>query len=375
MQAGHSLSTTFEYMKNRASESRAFPAGRSLFAAVAVGLLCLPCGAWARSGAPAARGASGDADDYAATDRDEAAAPDLKEPRFWFGRPDADAPAAQLALARRLEKSGRQRAARKAFDALVHEWGDAPEAAEAQLGVAALHETAGNLAAAFREYQYFIEHYASGAKVAGLGYQQVVEQQFAVANSLRDKLGSGWFSSPDVELVASMFRHIVGNAPEWRRAPECLMLEGAAYESEKMDPEAIVAYDALASRYPDSDLRLDALFRAAACRFRIAERYPRDERSLNHALAALSRAYHEDAAHPMAVEASKQIAELSRRRAAMLFERAEFYDRIRDNPKAALVAYEQFLVTCPASAQSDWVRRRVVELQTAVAAAPSAPAP
>lgn len=352
-----------------ASEARAFKTLPGLFAAGAI-LLSFAPGAGARSGMPASRGAAagGDADGYG-LDRDEAAAPELKEPRFWFGRPDKDTAAEQLAHAGRLEKGGSLRGARKAYNALVHEWGDAPEAAEAQLGVAALHEAAGNLVAAFREYQYFIEHYASGAEVNGLGYQKVVEQQFAVANSLRDKLGGGWFSSPDVELVASMFRHIVRNAPEWSRAPECMMLEGSAYESEGMDAEAIVAYDALASRYPASGLRLDALYRAGACRYRISEKFPRDERSLNHALAALSRAYREDPRHPMAEAASKQIAELSTRRATMLFDRAEFYDRIRENPQAALIAYEQFLATCPASAEAPWVRDRVAQLKTLAAPA------
>ncbi len=90
-----------------------------------------------------------------------------------------------------LEKAGRLRGARKAFDALVHEWGDAPEAAEAQLGVAALHETAGNLEAAFREYQYFIEHYASGAEIGGLGYQpgDIAREQHAGSDG---PLGSGF---------------------------------------------------------------------------------------------------------------------------------------------------------------------------------------
>lgn len=354
-------------MKNMGLEARAFKTLPGLCAAAAI-LLSITSSAWARSNMPASRGTASvdDANGYG-LGRDEAAAPELKERRFWFGRPDQDTPAEQLAHAVRLEKAGRRRSARRAYDALVHEWGDAPEAAEAQLGVAALHEAAGNLVDAFREYQYFIEHYASGVEVGGLGYQKVVEQQFAVANSLRDKLGTGWFSSPDVEVVASMFRHIVRNAPEWSRAPECLLLAGAAYESEKMYAEAIVAYDALASRYPASDLRLDALYRAGACRYRISEKYPRDERSLNHALAALSRAFREDPRHPMAEAASKQIAELSRRRATMLFERAEFYDRIRKNPQAAIIAYEQFLTTCPASAEAPWVRDRVAQLKALVA--------
>ncbi|MGI5869867.1 MAG: hypothetical protein ACOX9C_10555 [Kiritimatiellia bacterium] len=315
---------------------------------------------------PASRGAAGgDREDGARFERDEAAAPELKEPRFLFGRPDKDTAAEQLAHAVRLEEAGQLRGARKAYNALVHEWGEAPEAATAQLGVAALHESAGNLAAAFREYQYFIEHYASAAEINGVDYQKVVEKQFAVANSLRDKMG-GWFS-PNAEFVASMFRHIVDNAPEWSRAPECMLLEGSAYESEKMDAEAIVAYDALASRYPASELRDDAIHRAAACRYRISRRHSRDERTLNHALAALSRAYREAPDHPMAESASQQIAELSKRRATMLFERAEFYDRIRDNPSAALVAYEQFLMTCPASAEAPWVRDRIVELKALVA--------
>ena len=88
-----------------ASDARAFKAAPGIFAAaLAAFLVCAPSGAGARSGMPASRGAAarGGAEGYG-LDRDEAAAPEIKERRFWFGRPDQDTPAAQLAHAHRLE--------------------------------------------------------------------------------------------------------------------------------------------------------------------------------------------------------------------------------------------------------------------------------
>ena len=332
-----------------ASEARAFKTLPGLFAAGAI-LLSFAPGVWARSGMPASRGAAagGDADGYG-LDRDEAAAPELKEPRFWFGRPDKDTAAEQLAHASRPRRPGAS-APRKAYDALVHEWGDAPEAAEA----ARRRGPRGRGHQPFREYQYFIEP-RQRRRSQRPWYQKVVSSSRR-RQLLRDKLGGGWFSSPDVELAV----HVPPHRPQRARMElPRVRCSKAPPTNPRMDAEAIVTTTRWRAATASGLRRTPP---RAGRRYRIPEKFPRDERSTTR--WPRSPAPTGGSVATMAETASKQIAELSRRRATMLFERAEFYDRIRDNPQAALIAYEQFLATCPASAEAPWVRDRVAQLKT-----------
>lgn len=300
-------------------------------------------------------------------EKDESAAPDLKEPRVLFGRPAKGTASEQLAYAKKLEQKGQIRKARKAYNALVHSWGYAPEAATAQIGVAALHEMAGNYKEAFREYQYYIDYFGDGGS-DGFAYKDVLASQFSVANALRAKMNGGWFSSPGADLVAALFGRIATNAPDWERAPECLMLQASCFEGDKKYLDAIPVYEALAVRYPRSSFSVDALFRAASCRYKTSQRYPRDERTLRNALAAGIKAMRADPGHELAEKTSARIVELSSRLTATNFEKAEFYDRIRKHPQAAIVAYRQFLADFPTAAEAGEARERIQRLESTLSA-------
>lgn len=314
--------------------------------------------------APAARGAQGSAAQWSGNVVDKADAPPYKERRFLFGKPAGKTVGEQIARARSLEKDGRTSAARKAYNAFVHEWGTAPEAAEAQFGVARLLEKEGKLQASFREYQYFIENYSGGNAPEGAAYGDIIEAQFAVANATRAKYEKGgFFSTPSHVLVTAMYRKIVENAPEWERAPECMMYAAACFEKEKEYIDAISAYEALAARYPQSGYRNDALYRAAFCRYNISTKHARDERTMNNALAALTKAVEADPGHESAGDASGKIAEISQQLAAMNFEKARFYDEIRHNPEAAIVAYTDFIEKFPASKSTEKAKERIAQLK------------
>ena len=296
--------------------------------------------------------------------KDRAAAPDRKEPWHLFGAPAEDTAAAQFARARRFEDAGRASAARKAYDSLVHNWGASPEAAAAQLAVARLFEKAGDREEAFREYQYYVERYAATSPVPGTTYESVVAAQFALANALRAELGGGPLS-PSAEMVASMYRHVVANAPDAPRAAEAIRAEGACYETDGAWAKAVNAYERLPSKYPGSGLVADARYRAAACRYRLSKRYPNDEATLRNALETLRLALRTDPSHPGAAEARDRAGELAARQTRMAFERAEFYDRVRRDGPAAVLAYEQFLESFPNAAESDRARERVAALRAA----------
>lgn len=101
-------------------------------AAFLLGLQALPAAARVNP-QPAADAALLDRGPY------EVSAPERKTASLFL-RPARRTPAEQFRLAEELEQKGRHRAARRAYDALVHRWHAAPEAPRAQLGVARLRE-------------------------------------------------------------------------------------------------------------------------------------------------------------------------------------------------------------------------------------------
>ncbi len=280
-----------------------------------------------------------------------------------FGRPAMKTPAAQLDYAKALENKGRTRKARKAYNALVHQWGYSPEAAVAQLGVAALYEKVGHFKEAFQEYQYYIDNFANGTNAEAIRYHDLMSSQFAIANALRARLGSGWFSSPSVEMVVRMFGHIIDNGPDWERTPECMMLQAMCYENDKAYLDAIPVYEALVSRYPYSRFKEEAQYRAATCRYKTSRLYPRDERTLKNALASLLKARRDAPSHEMAAETSKRIAEMSANLTAMNFSKAEFYDKIRHDSDAAILAYSEFIHSYPTASEAPTAEARIRELK------------
>ena len=343
---------------SKASHFAVFTKG---FALVAVGLWT---GAAAWAAPSSAAGAGTAAEPRIDSSKDMAAAPDFKEPGWLWSAPRETTAAAQMARAKALEAEGSLGAARKAYNALVKTWGTSPEAPEAQFRVAVLHETQRHFEEAFCEYQYYLEHYARTAPVPGVTYEIVLGAQFSVANHLRTRLGHG-IASPSTELVASMFRRLVKNAPDWRRADECVFNEALSYELGDIPAKAVPVYERLVAKFPDSGLVLDALYRAGFCRYRLALKTPNDERTAAHALDTLRRATRAGADHPEAERAFEAIKDLSARLTQGAYERAEFYDRIRHDPAAAILAYGQFLEEHPGAPQAEKVRARIVELKAA----------
>ena len=258
-------------------------------------------------------------------------------------------------------------AAIAAFQALVHNWGASPEASEAQLSLARLLEFTGRYEEAFREYQYWLEHYGS-AGGGPFGYADVVAAQFACANQIRTMVtASPW--SPSHELAAAMFGRIAENAPDGERAAESVFLQAACLELAGEDDRAKAVYDRLVVKYPGGDLAASARYRSAFCRARLSDGAPNDERTLANALAALRSALAAAPDSPDAPRASELLRDLSARQSAQAFERASFYDRIRRNPEAAALAYRDFLRRHSDAAEAPRARERIAEIEAVSPAA------
>ena len=268
-------------------------------------------------------------------------------------------PAEQLAYAQSEEARDALRGARRGYDAIVHEWGNSPEAIEAQLGVARLCERGNMMRRAFQEYQYAITHYSGH-----FPYEAIVEKQYAIANLLRSGLsGRMWFGGgASQDEVIDMFQIIVDNAPAWTNAPACMLYIGLTHEAGRNLAEAVTAYEALATRYPRSDEAVTGLYRAALCRYTLSSASPRDERLLRNAIAAVRFFLDTHPDHAEAPTLQGYHDELTLRLARMAYDRAAFYDTVRQRPEAAIVAYQEFLRLFPDAPHAEQAQARLDEL-------------
>lgn len=284
--------------------------------------------------------------------------PDRKRPSRWR-RPSEPTARRQLALARMRAGQQRYRAAAKAADRLVRQWHNAPQAVEAQLLLARMLEQRGRLPAAFEAYQYLIVFYPGR-----FDYAEVVESQFQIAESLRQRLSRRFAFGPGIAAVRGMYAQVIRNAPFGPRAAEAQMAVASLYEEENELDAAVLAYERLDVRYPDHPLALESAFRAAECRARLAMRHPRDEALALEALAAVHNTLRAHPQHPETASLRQLSDALYEHIAALHLEQAEFYDRIQNNPDAARIAYSEFLRRFPDSRHAAVAQKRLRKLQS-----------
>jgi outer membrane protein assembly factor BamD (BamD/ComL family) len=285
---------------------------------------------------------------------------DRKNPSVWH-RPDRDNPADQLAWARELRAAGKLTAARKQFNALVHEWHHAGEAPQAQLAYAELLLEKGKHVKAFDAYQYLVDYYAGQ-----FPHEKVLDEQFRIANTLMSARRMKIFGLPGFDisyLALPRFRQIVENGRNFSGAAQAQFNIGLLLEKDHEYKDASDAYERVERHYANSGYASEAAFRRAACLVKIADRQARDESSSRVAMAALSKFLNDHTESPNRREARETLDRLRGRLAGMYYERALFYDRKSRRPRAAVIAYTDFLKHFPSDDRAPQARQRVETLQ------------
>lgn len=296
------------------------------------------------------------------------AAPEFKQKGLFTRSPAKKTPKEQLEYAQELEKNKKYKAATKAYDALIYEWPTAAEAPTAQLGVARTLELREKRLQAFKEYQYLINNYDVRHLPNGILFTDILNSQFRIANHYLMKIENSFLGTGSIgaDGVAEAFAQIARNAPEWERASECLLRRGLAYEAVGRNAEAIFEYEDLVGRYAGTQVANEALYRAAIARYHVATKAKRDEKTLRNTLVAMSLAIQADPTHQYA-EATKihkeQIQEIL---TALLFEKAQFYDKIKPNKTAALISYKSFIKEFPNAKEASEAKKRIEELEAQV---------
>lgn len=297
-------------------------------------------------------------DDIFAPPPEEEMATPRKEPSIFL-HPHAKSAALQLERARKFDGRGKVSAALGAYQALIHTWHNAPEALQAQQAIARLYEQRKHYERAFLEYQYLLVHFSGRCP-----YLEIVERQYTLANHLntprRNFLG---LQVNSTEESRRRYEQIARNAPNWTKTPDVLLKTGACFESDDELPAAADAYARLQARYPASSAAQLAARREIECRHLLALKYPKDDALCSKAITATDAALTAYPNHPDRALFVTWREELGNRQADAVYQHAVFYDTIRNQPQAALVAYREFLRQFPGSKRVTAVRERIRQLE------------
>jgi len=299
---------------------------------------------------------------FEAVDQDTRVA--QKEKSFWYSVREKT-PAAQLEYCVKLEALGRDKAARKAYEALIREWPTAPQAAEAQLALANLFERLQKFEKAFDEYQYLLTYFAGHCP-----YNEVLDRQFRVANYLLHNNHSmfGWLLS-GTDTIRERFEQIVRNAPRSAIAPEVMLIIGSIRVSQGERQEAISVYDGILNRFPTTPQAVSAAFLTAQCRYELAVKHSYNEPRCREAIAFSKAVLARLPKHPQKEQMTVWLNELTGLLIEQNYQQAVFYDTKQRNVEAAKAAYRRFLTEFADSKYAQQVRGRLTELEKVAAPA------
>lgn len=271
--------------------------------------------------------------------------PRVKRGIHWYRSPQCKTPAQQLQSAFKYYNEGRYRKAANTYQALVYAWPDSAEAPQAQLALAKVQEIRQLFAKAFDEYQYLFEYYPGQ-----FDYQEVLDRQFKIANYMMKTPKASFLFFPGFaapERALPMFEKIIKNAPTGSQAATAQLNIGIIHELNDEEEEAVTAYEILQNRYNDANLAAQASFREAHCLVKLHIQRPNDEDSCNAARAALVQFVTMYPGNEKVEEARGFLKTLNDQQAKRAYDQALYYQTIAHRPKAAIVAYEDFIRKYP----------------------------
>lgn len=285
----------------------------------------------------------------------------VKRGTTWRIRPEFPDAERQLTYANGLRANKRLKAAYNAYNALVYAWPDSAQAVTAQVACAEVAEARGDYVKSFDEYQYLIDRY-----VGQFDFQRTLERQFAIANYLMTARRGKFLFLPGFEAserALPLFEKIVQNAPSWEQAPLAQMNIGTIHEKNDDWEQAITAYEVLQNRYEGSSCTETAAFREASCQYRLYLDRPNDVNACNAARSTLVRFIQTYPGSQSVGEARQNLDRLNQRIETLAYERAVFYDELAKRPRAALMAYQDFVRKFPESERAQLASRRIETLR------------
>lgn len=259
----------------------------------------------------------------------------------WIGPSGAvkDTPAEQMAHAMSFFQKPDYDKARIEFKKLIRRYKDSPEAPEAQYFLGRCHEEKGDYYEAFLEYRKTIQVYPSTVR-----FSEVLERMYQIGNYFlsgkkRRLLGTAALL-PARDKAIEVFKAISEEGPFSDVGELGQYKLGIAHLALGEYEQAVVAFEQLIDRYPDSPLVDDARFQLAQASLKGTFEPGYDQHATDQAMEQLHVFVEEYPGSDLSPEASERITGLRERRAEHEFQVGRFYED-RKQFASALVSYRE----------------------------------
>lgn len=292
----------------------------------------------------------------------EEEAPALQRRWYHLLRPAESGPTAQLQHANELREAERYWRAQRQYRALARYWPTSQEAVQAQFSYARVQEEREKWTRAFDGYERLLDEYA------GLfAHAQVLERMFGIAEHVMERRRAQFLFFPGFhapERALPLFETIVEYGPHGEHAPEAQFQMGRIQEDLGRLDEAIFSYERVETRYPRDLRAVEAAFAKGRSLYRMTRRHPNDLDGAETAYYTLALFVQNHPQSPDVEEARDYMEEIRGHMAKLEYEKARFYDRMANEPQAALVVYRRFVERFPDSKWGKPARQRIEELES-----------
>lgn len=283
------------------------------------------------------------------------------------GEEDVNGNAQQLfQIAQAAENSGNSGRAVKAYRTLVRRYPKDALAEGAAFRYAVLQEQHGDPLKAAAAYRVVVENYPKSPH-----FTEAIEAQFRIGevylNGKKIKL-LGIPIKASMDRAIEIFAAIVRTAPYGKYTARAQFDIGLATEKQGNAQTAVLAYTAVAEKFPHDPVAADAQYQIGYLWFKASREGTYDAKAAANAKLGFQDFLFRYPKSEKSAQARENLRILDQKQTSDSFQIAKYYDK-QKNYRAAVIYYNDVIRQQPGSTQSDRAKRRVEELRAKVGAA------
>ncbi|MFN2476062.1 MAG: outer membrane protein assembly factor BamD [Chthoniobacterales bacterium] len=266
-------------------------------------------------------------------------------------------------IAQDAENRGDLGRAQKAYRAIVRKYRRDALAAGAAYNFAKITERRGDYLKAAAAYRVVVEEYPRSPH-----FDEAIEAQFRIGEMyLAGKKTKilGIPLKPSMDNAIEIFAAIVRTAPYGKYTARAQFNIGVANEKQHNSQAAVLAYQNVVEKFPDSPLAADAQYQIGYIWMTATRVGVRDAKAADNARTAFQDFLFRYPKSEKSAQARENLRMLEQKQTSDAFQIAKFYDK-QKNYRAAVIYYNDVIRQQPGSTESSRAQQRVEQLRAKV---------
>src|SRR5213083_2132286 len=258
------------------------------------------------------------------------------------------------------EKEGNTKRAIRAYKSLVKRHPKDKVAAEALYRAAQLQEQTRNFLPAAESFSQLVEKYPGSPH-----FDEAIEAQFRIGEIYLNGKKLRFLGIPvasALDRAVTVFANVVRTAPYGKYTARAQFDIGLAREKQGANDAALQAYQAVADKFPNEPVAVDAQYQIGYIWFTAAQTGTKDAAASANAKTAFQDFLFHYPKSEKAAQARKNLDILEHKQTNNSFKVAKFYDK-QKYYRAAVIYYNEVIRQQPGSEESNQAKKRIDQLR------------